>query len=78
MPKTRIITSKNLDAGTVIPQCLDNQFLPDAVFYDMQKRKVDYSDSSIKNAREKATKSVTWRTGNFHDARKRKKYGRLQ
>ena len=57
MPKTHIIISKNLDAGAVIPQCLDNQFLPDEVFYDMQERNVDYSDSDVKIAREKATKS---------------------
>lgn len=41
-----------LEADAVVPQCLDNQYVSDAVFADLVTRAVDYRDARVQAARE--------------------------
>lgn len=55
--KTAIILPDKLEAGAVIPQCLDNQFVPDNVFSYMVKNNVSYSDEHVQSRRTEATRT---------------------
>jgi hypothetical protein len=55
--KTAIILPDKLEAGAVIPQCLDNQFLPDNVFSYMVENEVSYSDEQVQSSRIEATRT---------------------
>lgn len=55
--KTEIVLKDKLEAGAVIPQCLDNQFLPDDVFSYMTHNNVPYSDLYVQQKRSEATKT---------------------
>jgi hypothetical protein len=48
-----LIEPDQLEADAVVPQCLDNQYVSDAVFHDMIQRGVDYSDDAVATARER-------------------------
>jgi hypothetical protein len=52
-PTTKIITANELDAGAVIPQCLDNQYVSDNVFQYMTEKGVGFSDSDVEAMRDK-------------------------
>ena len=41
-----------LEADAVVPQCLDNQYVSDAVFTNLVDRGVDYRDAQVKAKRE--------------------------
>jgi hypothetical protein len=45
-----------LEADAVVPQCLDNQFVSDAVFEIMAAQSLDYRDATIAGLREKEFK----------------------
>src|SRR4051794_20418041 len=47
-----LIHPDSLEADAVVPQCLDNQYVSDAVFEDMLARGVDYRDADVKARRE--------------------------
>jgi hypothetical protein len=49
---SELIGPDQLEADAVVPQCLDNQYVPDAIFNDMISRGVDYSDETVAAARE--------------------------
>lgn len=55
--KTAIILSDKLEAGAVIPQCLDNQFVPDNIFSYMVDKKVSYSNEYVQSSRTEATRT---------------------
>src|ERR1700690_4637700 len=55
--KTSLILPDKLEAGAVIPQCLDNQFVPDDVFSYMVKNNVSYSDEHVQASRTEATRT---------------------
>lgn len=55
--KTEIILPDKLEAGAVIPQCLDNQFVPDGIFSHMVDKKVSYSDEYVQKCRTEATRT---------------------
>lgn len=55
--KTKIILPEKLEAGAVIPQCLDNQFVPDDVFSYMVKNNVPYQDLYVQEKRIAATRT---------------------
>jgi hypothetical protein len=55
--KTAIILPDKLEAGAVIPQCLDNQFVPDNVFSYMVDKNVPYSDEQVQSSRTEATRT---------------------
>jgi hypothetical protein len=48
-----LINPDGLEADAVVPQCLDNQYVPDEIFNDMVRRGVDYRDRAIAEARER-------------------------
>lgn len=48
-----LINPDGLEADAVVPQCLDNQYVPDEIFNDMVQRGVDYLDLEISEARER-------------------------
>jgi len=50
--KTTLIGPNNLEADAVVPQCLDNQYVSDAVFAKMVERGVNYHDRDIAKSRE--------------------------
>lgn len=50
--KTTLIGPDNLEADAVVPQCLDNQYVSDAVFTKMVERGVNYRDIEIAKSRE--------------------------
>lgn len=47
-----LINPDGLEPDTVVPQCLDNQFVSDHVFQDMIGRGVDYLDDQVNASRE--------------------------
>lgn len=49
-----LIGPDGLEADAVVPQCLDNQYVSDKIFADMIKRRVDYRDRKIMEARERS------------------------
>src|SRR5436190_566679 len=49
---TKLIGPDSLEVDAVVPQCLDNQYVSDAVFAQMLERGVDYRDRDIAAARE--------------------------
>jgi hypothetical protein len=49
---TKLIGPDSLEVDAVVPQCLDNQYVSDAVFVQMRERGVDYRDRDIAAARE--------------------------
>jgi hypothetical protein len=55
--KTEIMLPDKLEAGAVIPQCLDNQFVTDGIFSDMVKNNLPYSDKNIQGKRVEATRT---------------------
>ena len=55
--KTKIILPDKLEAGAVIPQCLDNQFVPDNIFSYMVDKKVSYADKHVQSGRTEATRT---------------------
>lgn len=55
--KTVIILPDKLEAGAVIPQCLDNQFVTDNIFSYMVDKKVSYSDENVQRSRTEATRT---------------------
>jgi hypothetical protein len=55
--KTVIILPDKLESGAVIPQCLDNQFLPDDVFSYMVNNNVPYTDPYVQEKRTAATRT---------------------
>src|SRR5690348_12670648 len=52
-----ILEPDQLEAGAVVPQCLDNQYVPSEVFKESAERFADFSDSDIKSAKDIATRS---------------------
>jgi hypothetical protein len=48
-----LISPDGLEADAVVPQCLDNVFVSDAVFRGMVARGVDYRDGQVAAARER-------------------------
>jgi hypothetical protein len=48
----KLIGPDSLEIDAVVPQCLDNQYVSDAVFAQMLERGVDYRDRKIAEARE--------------------------
>jgi len=48
-----LISPESLEADAVVPQCLDNQYVPDEIFQDMMRRGVDYRDGAVAAARER-------------------------
>lgn len=48
-----LIGPDGLEPDAVVPQCLDNQYVSDAVFADMCRRGVDYQDAAVAQARER-------------------------
>jgi hypothetical protein len=49
-----LIGPDGLEPDTVVPQCLDNQYVSDEVFHDMIERGVDYDDEVVAATRERA------------------------
>jgi hypothetical protein len=47
-----LISPDGLEPDTVVPQCLDNQYVSDQVFHNMISRGVDYLDANVAAARE--------------------------
>ena len=47
-----LIGPDGLEPDAVLPQCLDNQYVSDAIFADMCSRGVDYQDPAVASARE--------------------------
>jgi len=51
---TDLIDPDQLEADAVVPQCLDNEYVSDAIFNELIARGVDYRDDRIAAARERA------------------------
>jgi hypothetical protein len=52
-----LISPEGLEPDAVVPQCLDNQYVPDEIFQDMARRSVDYRDGAVAAARERTFRS---------------------
>lgn len=55
--RPHIIGPDNLEADAVVPQCLDNQYVPDDIFSKMVSDGLDYEDKEIARLREDAFKT---------------------
>jgi hypothetical protein len=51
---TELIGPDSLEPDAVVPQCLDNAYVSDAIFRDLVTRRVDYRDQHIAEARERS------------------------
>ena len=51
--KVQLIGPASLEADAVVPQCLDNQYVSDAVFSKMMESDLDYRDQTIAELRER-------------------------
>lgn len=47
----KLISPAGLEADAVVPQCLDNQYVSDAVFLHMVNNGIDYSDTAVTDMR---------------------------
>src|ERR1700690_611394 len=55
--QTEIMRPEKLEAGAVIPQCLDNQFVTDDIFSLMVSKNISYSDPVVQEKRTEATRT---------------------
>jgi hypothetical protein len=60
--ETKIILPNKLEAGAVIPQCLDNHYIPDDLFFYMIENKLSYKEPVVQEQRNKATRTELNRT----------------
>jgi hypothetical protein len=50
--QTMLIDPEGLEADAVVPQCLDNQYVPDSLFSKMMSESLDFTDREIARLRE--------------------------
>jgi hypothetical protein len=55
--RTKLIPPQSLEVDAVVPQCLDNQFVPDSLFEKMTSESLDFANREIMELRERNFKT---------------------